>query len=147
MKEKTVSIGGGQEYFLEVVPLHPDSPSTYSNIMWVCHQTHDTTNWQTLSVLSQMPNIIINKSALDNKLYQHNCQIDYPLKWTLPHPHQHWPSLLTNPYLPFTCLIQWFLHPYPLPPNTYSTISISIGTDTNADPDNIPPPSRWCGYI
>ena len=33
MKEENVSIGGGQVYFLGVVLLHPDSPSTYSNMM------------------------------------------------------------------------------------------------------------------
>ena len=33
MKEDIVSIGGGQVYFLGVVPLHSDSPSTYSNMM------------------------------------------------------------------------------------------------------------------
>ena len=33
MKEKIVSIEGGQVYFQGVVPLHPDSPSMYSDMM------------------------------------------------------------------------------------------------------------------
>ena len=61
-----------------------------------------------------MPNIIINKSALDNKPYQHNCQTDYPFKWTLPH------TLLA-----LTLTTEWLMLTIHL---SYSTIPSSLST-------------------